>query len=194
MGRMTIGEAMRACRKQVGLSTVKVEILTGLHHNSISNYENNRHFPSLMTLLQLADTYGVTLDELVGREWCLDITEIRRGSEEYDGTEEYRAGEREEESGFILGGTAPKEIYKRALNTYGAEAQTRMCFEEMAELQKELCKNARGADNKEAIAEEIADVLVTLDQMAILHDCIDEIQKFRISKTSRLKRRLEQEK
>ena len=41
----------------------------------------------------------------------------------------------------------PEYIYRRALKTYGAEAQTRMVFEEMAELQKELCKNARGADN-----------------------------------------------
>lgn len=68
MAQRTIGQAMKACRKQAGLSTVKVEVLTGIHHNSISNYENNRYFPSLMTLLQLADLYGVSLDDLIGRE------------------------------------------------------------------------------------------------------------------------------
>ena len=31
-----------------------------------------------------------------------------------------------------------------ALEKWGADAQTLMVFEEMAELQKELCKNARG--------------------------------------------------
>ncbi len=51
-----------------------------------------------------------------------------------------------------------REILKRAVETYGAQAQTLMVFEEMSELQKELCKHARGKDNREAIAEEIADV------------------------------------
>ena len=46
------------------------------------------------------------------------------------------------------------EIYREALETYGYISQTLMCLEEMAELQKELCKNARGRENKEAIAEE----------------------------------------
>ena len=82
----------------------------------------------------------------------------------------------------------PHKIYCEALNKWGAEAQTLMVFEEMSELQKELCKHARGKDNREAIAEEIADV-----QMMILHDCEDlvEVQKFK--KTHRLKIRLEQE-
>ena len=51
-----------------------------------------------------------------------------------------------------------REILKRAVETYGAQAQTLMVFEEMSELQKELCKHARGKDNREAIVEEIADV------------------------------------
>ena len=82
----------------------------------------------------------------------------------------------------------PHKIYCEALNKWGAEAQTLMVFEEMSELQKELCKRARGKDNREAIAEEIAD-----EQMMILHDCEDlvEVQKFK--KTHRLNVRLEQE-
>ena len=65
----------------------------------------------------------------------------------------------------------PHKIYCEALNKWGAEAQTLMGFEEMSELQKELCKHARGKDNREAIAEEIADVQIMLEQMMILHDC-----------------------
>ena len=87
----------------------------------------------------------------------------------------------------------PHKIYCEALNKWGAEAQTLMVFEEMSELQKELCKHARGKDNREAIAEEIADVQIMLEQMMILHDCEDlaEVQKFK--KTHRLNVRLEQE-
>ena len=37
-----------------------------------------------------------------------------------------------------------KEVYLAALSYFGIESQTTMVFEEMAELQKELCKALRG--------------------------------------------------
>ncbi len=86
----------------------------------------------------------------------------------------------------------PEYIYRRALKTYGAEAQTRMVFEEMAELQKELCKNARGADNVDDIAEEIADVQIMLEQMIVLHDCRGEVEDHWLEKMARLLDRLEE--
>ena len=82
------------------------------------------------------------------------------------------------------------ELYQLALSTYGAEAQTLMVMEEMSELQKELCKHARGADNRAAIAEEIADVLIMLDQMMILHDCTALTKDIKIRKLDRLADRL----
>lgn len=85
-------------------------------------------------------------------------------------------------------------ILKQALDTYGAEAQTLMMFEEMSELQKELCKHARGADNRENIAEEIADVLIMLDQMMILHDCAGAVAEYRHRKITRLAERLKEDK
>lgn len=84
-------------------------------------------------------------------------------------------------------------IYKSALNKYGKENQTRMMFEEMAELQKELCKEARGEDNTDAIAEEIADVKIMLEQMIILHGCKDMVEMQMKRKLQRLKKRLEGE-
>ena len=54
------------------------------------------------------------------------------------------------------------EIYREALRRWGPEAQMLMAFEEMSELQKELCKAARGKQNKAEIAEEIADVQIML--------------------------------
>lgn len=78
-----------------------------------------------------------------------------------------------------------------ALELYGAEKQTLKMFEEMAELQKELCKNSWGADNREEIAEEIADVRVVLDQMCILHDCADLAEKYQEEKLARLLGKIE---
>ena len=82
------------------------------------------------------------------------------------------------------------DTLKAALNLYGPEAQTLMVFEEMSELQKELCKHARGRDNREKIAEEIADVLIMLDQMMILHDCESLVTRFRDLKIERLEQRI----
>lgn len=82
------------------------------------------------------------------------------------------------------------EIFRSALDKYGADAQTVMVFEEMSELQKELCKHARGKENVEQIAEEIADVQIMLEQMIILHNCSDAVKEYRRSKIERLKIRV----
>ena len=83
-----------------------------------------------------------------------------------------------------------KDLYRRAIDTYGPDAQTRMVMEEMAELQKELCKNSRGADNLASIAEEIADVEIMLEQMMVLHDCESLVAGYKKYKLDRLEERL----
>lgn len=83
-----------------------------------------------------------------------------------------------------------REVFETALKTWGDEDQTLMVFEEMSELQKELCKHSRGKDNTEQIAEEIADVQIMLEQMIILHDCEEAVKEYRRSKIERLKIRL----
>ena len=86
--------------------------------------------------------------------------------------------------------TRENEILLSALTKWGAGMQTVMVFEEMAELQKELCKNLRGKDNRGYIAEEIADVRIMLDQMVILHDCAEDVDTWRKVKLGRLEKRL----
>ncbi len=86
----------------------------------------------------------------------------------------------------------PTEIYQAALDTWGAESQTVMVFEEMSELQKELCKNLRGRDNRDKIAEEIADVQIMLEQMILLHNCGPQVQEWRMKKLERLADRLKE--
>ena len=82
-------------------------------------------------------------------------------------------------------------LYRRAIYNFGPEAQTLMVFEEMSELQKELCKHARGKDNLEAIAEEIADVQIMLEQMIELHGCEDAVLFYKRHKLERLAKRIE---
>lgn len=83
------------------------------------------------------------------------------------------------------------EIYKTALETWGPDAQTLMMFEEMSELQKELCKYARGKRDKNAIAGEIADVFIMLEQMILLHGCAEQVERQKSWKLERLIQRIE---
>ena len=86
------------------------------------------------------------------------------------------------------------EIYRAALETFGARAQVLMAIEEMSELTKELCKNDRGRENATHIAEEIADVEIMLGQLKILFDCMGTVDKFRWYKLNRLAKRIEEAK
>ena len=54
-------------------------------------------------------------------------------------------------------------VLKRALQTWGGQAQMLMVVEEMSELTREILKNVnRGKDNVAAIVEETADVEIML--------------------------------
>ena len=86
-----------------------------------------------------------------------------------------------------------REILENALMTYGAKAQILMVMEEMAELQKELCKNIRGKANVANIAEEIADVQIMLEQMTLLYHCEQAVEANREYKLMRLENRIEAE-
>ena len=83
------------------------------------------------------------------------------------------------------------EVLQRALDTYGSLPQVVMVFEEMSELQKELCKYLRGKYSPENIAEEIADVEIMLEQMKMLLCCTDAVRNERRRKVERLKARLD---
>lgn len=82
------------------------------------------------------------------------------------------------------------EIMRQAIRTYGADAQEKMLLEEMSELQKEICKHWRGRDNTRAIAEEIADVEIMLDQMKMIFGNESLVTIFREQKLLRLRDRI----
>ena len=87
-----------------------------------------------------------------------------------------------------------RKTFCAALSRYGAQAQITMVFEEMAELQDVLCKFLRGrvdGDTLANIAEEIADVGIMLDQMAIEFEVEDAVAEQRVYKVRRLRSRLE---
>lgn len=89
-----------------------------------------------------------------------------------------------------------RSVYEDALRTWGAEAQTKMLFEEIGELMQAVCKASR-VENWEQrmevwhnIAEEIADVTIMLGQMAVLFDVEDAVEACKQEKIARLAGRL----
>lgn len=86
------------------------------------------------------------------------------------------------------------DTYKQAIETYGVRAQKLMAIEEMSELTKEICKDFRGKLNREHLIEEMADVLIMLDQMLLMYKVSgEEVRLMRIKKVERLKERLEKQ-
>lgn len=83
-------------------------------------------------------------------------------------------------------------IMLRAIQTWGEDSQMKMLLEEMSELQKEICKNWRGADNVDHIAEEIADVEIMLEQLKLMTGSGDKVNTIREQKLRRLEQRLDE--
>lgn len=86
-----------------------------------------------------------------------------------------------------------RAIYKKAMELLGEESQINMVFEEVSELQKELCKYRRGKKNKQEIAEEIADVEIMLEQMKQHFGSESLVNLIKLKKLERLSKKLELE-
>ena len=62
------GEALKYQREINGYSQSELSRLTGLTQASISYWESNKKSPNIEACEILADFYGISLDELVGRD------------------------------------------------------------------------------------------------------------------------------
>lgn len=81
-------------------------------------------------------------------------------------------------------------VYRRAIDTYGEDAQLWMVIEEMSELAKEICKFQRGKRCPADIADEIADVQIMLEQATMIFG-VDYMVRERINaKIERLRERV----
>lgn len=64
----TLNENIRAMRASRGMSQVAFAKLLGVTKQCVSNWENDNVLPSIEMLVKIADLFGVTTDELLGRE------------------------------------------------------------------------------------------------------------------------------
>ena len=67
-----------------------------------------------------------------------------------------------------------KKILSKAIIKNGILGQSMVAVEELAELQKEISKATRGFHNQSALTEEIADVLIMIEQLKMIYNISDD--------------------
>lgn len=82
-------------------------------------------------------------------------------------------------------------VYQEALELYGQQTQVAVAVEEMSELTKALIKVYRGGGDLTAVAEELADVTIMLEQLRLIFDCNDQVCRIMDEKVQHLQARIE---
>ena len=65
---LDIGNTLKEHRQTCGITQSALAKATDIKQQNISRWESNTHIPDIMECIKLADFYGITLDELVGRD------------------------------------------------------------------------------------------------------------------------------
>jgi ribosome-binding protein aMBF1 (putative translation factor) len=63
------GENLKEQRLSRGITLKEIEKETGINNGNLSRWERGVVLPNIDFCVQLADYYGITLDELIGRDY-----------------------------------------------------------------------------------------------------------------------------
>ena len=85
----------------------------------------------------------------------------------------------------------PKYLLKEAINTFGVDSQLNIAVEELSELIKEICKAKRYSDRVDvywynSLCEEMADVIIMIEQLQMIFDNKEDVEKYVNEKLNRL--------
>lgn len=95
-----------------------------------------------------------------------------------------------------------REIFQKAIKTYGTHNQMLKCIEECGELSRAVSRiliELSSGDgfttekSEENLHEELADVLIMIKQMIMMLNCEAEVSAWEFKKTKRLEERLNDE-
>lgn len=76
---MELGKRLQYLRrKQLGISQEELAEMCGVSRQAITKWENDESLPTLDKLMQLADIYDVTMDELLGRQSLNESDRFKR--------------------------------------------------------------------------------------------------------------------
>ncbi|WP_240421988.1 helix-turn-helix domain-containing protein [Paenibacillus periandrae] len=95
------GKRLAELRNKLGISQYELAARMKLSRGQIANYEQGTREPDFNTLIALADFFGVSLDNLLGREWsATEATNESAYITYLDGSKEELT---EEESEYLKG-------------------------------------------------------------------------------------------
>ena len=66
--KIFLGQRIRQQRETMGLSSNRLALTIGITRQSMNDIEHGKIWPSVPTLIALADALGVTTDWLLGRD------------------------------------------------------------------------------------------------------------------------------
>mgnify|MGYP000631346799 FL=1 len=87
--------------------------------------------------------------------------------------------------------TSDSAICRKVVEMFGADLQQMVAIEEIGELLQAISKRARGKDNRDNLAEEIADVEIMLEQLKQCHGCHIRVNDHKRKKLDKLKSMVE---
>lgn len=87
-----------------------------------------------------------------------------------------------------------KDTYLKVIEHFGMDAQKVKTLKELSELQVELVRDLNGNGNIDAIIEETADVMNMVEQICIIYDIGDLVEKMKVVKMNRVMAKIRQEK
>ena len=65
---MEIGSKIKNARNNIGLTQEQVAEVLGVSRQTISNWENNKSYPDIISVIKMSDIYSVSLDHLLKEE------------------------------------------------------------------------------------------------------------------------------
>ena len=65
---MTFGKKISELRRAAGLSQEQFGEMFGVSRQSVSKWESDQTMPELATIIKIADFFGISVDEVLGRE------------------------------------------------------------------------------------------------------------------------------
>lgn len=65
---LDIGKKIQTSRKEAGLTQEQAAELVGVSRQTISNWENEKSYPDIISVIKMSDVYGVSLDYLLKGE------------------------------------------------------------------------------------------------------------------------------
>lgn len=81
-------------------------------------------------------------------------------------------------------------VYEKAIARNGMLLQAIVAVEELSEAQKEVCKLLREQGDLEHLAEEIADATIMLEQLRVMFNLDEAVDRYMDAKVQRLADRL----